>query len=121
MNDDNDVDEMLGAAVGGPRFLTLFNRHFHNNKILPSFLYAEKKLSKEKSFRIRRDTNMYRVKNIFLKKEKNVDFKPVELSLGIVDLQTRPLPSKKHACKTASSEELDIRAPSMSSTWVAQR
>lgn len=51
------------------------------------------------------------VKNIFFKKEKSVDFKPVESSLRTADLRTRLLPSRTHACKIANSEVLDIQAP----------
>lgn len=47
----------------------------------------------------------------FLKKEKSVDFKPVESSSRTADLRMQLWPSKKHACKTANSAVLDIQAP----------
>lgn len=52
-------------------------------------------------------------KNIFLKKEKSVGFKPVESSLKIADLRMQLLLLKMHACKRANSEVLDIQAPTL--------
>lgn len=56
-------------------------------------------------------------KTFFLKKEKSVDFKPVESSSRTAGLRMQLWPSKKHACKTASSAVLDIQAPIRSDDW----
>lgn len=56
----------------------------------------------------------------FLKKEKSVDFKPVESSSRIADLRMQLWPSKKHACKTANSAVLDIQAPIRGVDWWAR-
>lgn len=48
---------------------------------------------------------------IFFKKERNVDFKPVESSLETAGLQMRLWPSKMHAYKTTSFVERGIQAP----------